>query len=46
MDLLIEALKALGLIAGTVAVVILAPLVFVIVFSLVSGFNDSVPGDE
>jgi hypothetical protein len=46
MDLLIEALKAVGLIIGTLGIVIVAPLIFVVVFSLVSGFNESAPVDE
>lgn len=46
MDLLIDALKAVGLIVGTLAAIFVAPLIFMIVFSLVSGFNESVPGDE
>lgn len=46
MDVLIDALKAVGLIIGTFVAVLVAPLIFMIVFSLVSGFNESVPGDE
>ncbi len=46
MDLLIDALKAVGMIIGTVGIVIVAPLIFMIIFSLVSGFNESAPGDE
>jgi hypothetical protein len=46
MDVLIDALKAVGLIAGALVAVLVAPLIFMIVFSLVSGFNESVPGDE
>ena len=46
MDLLINALKAVGLIVGTIGIVIVAPLIFMIVFSLVSGFNESISGDE
>lgn len=46
MNLLIEALKAVGLIVGTVGIVIVAPLIFMIVFSLVSGFREDAPGEE
>ena len=46
MSLLIDALKAVGLIVGTVGIVVLAPLIFMVIFSLVSGFNESAPGDE
>ncbi|CAA9582777.1 MAG: hypothetical protein AVDCRST_MAG18-3397 [uncultured Thermomicrobiales bacterium] len=46
MDVLIEALKALGLVVATVGIVIALPLIFVIIFSLVSGFNEGAPGDE
>lgn len=46
MDLLIDALKAAGLIIGTLAVVFVAPLIFMVVFSLVSGFNEGLPSDE
>ncbi|HEY8597972.1 MAG TPA: hypothetical protein VIL85_06045 [Thermomicrobiales bacterium] len=46
MNLLIDALKAVGLIVGTVGVVIVAPLIFMIIFSLVTGFSESAPGDE
>lgn len=46
MDLLIEAIKAVGLILGTVGIVIVAPLIFVVIFSLVSGFREDAPGEE
>ena len=46
MNLLIEALKAVGLIVGTLGIVIVAPLIFMVIFSLVSGFNESAPADE
>lgn len=46
MDLLIDALKAIGLIVGTGAIVFVAPLIFVFIFSLVSGFNESAPVDK
>lgn len=46
MDLLIEAVQALGLIVATVVVIFLVPLVFMLVFSLVSGFTERVPPAE
>lgn len=42
MDLFFEAVRALGLIAAMVLAVFLAPLIFMIVFSLVSGFDERV----
>jgi hypothetical protein len=46
MNLLIDALKAVGLIVGVLGIVIVAPLIFMVIFSLVSGFNESAPADE
>ena len=46
MDILIEALGALGVIVGTVVAVFLIPLLFMIVFSLVAGFSDRAPRDD
>jgi hypothetical protein len=46
MDLLLEALKAVGLIIATVGIVIVVPLIIMVIFSLVSGFNESAPADE
>jgi hypothetical protein len=46
MDLLIEAIKAVGLIIGTVGIIIVAPLIFMVIFSLVSGFREDAPGEE
>jgi hypothetical protein len=42
----IEALKAVGLLIGTGIAVLVAPLIFVLIFSLVSGFQESAPGEE
>jgi hypothetical protein len=42
----IEALKAVGLLIGTGVAVLVAPLIFVLLFSLVSGFQESTPGKE
>lgn len=42
----IEALKAVGLLIGTGIAVLVAPLIFVLIFSLVSGFRESAPGEE
>jgi ABC-type spermidine/putrescine transport system permease subunit II len=42
MELLLEAARALGLIVATIVVVLLAPLVFMVIFSLVTGFDDRV----
>jgi hypothetical protein len=42
----IEALKAVGLLIGTGVAVLVAPLIFILLFSLVSGFHESPPGDE
>ncbi len=46
MTWVIEALKALGLLIGTGIAVLVAPLIFVLLFSLVSGFHESTPGEE
>ncbi len=46
MTWVIEALKAVGLIIGTGAAVLVAPLVIILLFSLVSGFHESTPGEE
>ncbi len=46
MDLLISALKAVGLIVGVGAAIVIAPLIFMVLFSLVSGFSDRAAGDE
>jgi len=46
MTLVIEALKALGLLIGTGLAVLVAPLIIVLLFSLVSGFRESTPGEE
>jgi hypothetical protein len=46
MDLLIEALKAVGQIVFALAAILIAPLIFMVVFSLVSGFNEGLPDDE
>lgn len=43
---LVEALKAIGLLIGTGIAVLVAPLIFVLIFSLVSGFQESTPGEE
>ena len=42
MELLLEAARALGLIVAMIAAVLLAPLVFMVIFSLVTGFDDQV----
>ena len=42
MELLLEALGALGLLAALLVVLIAAPLVFMVIFSLVTGFDDRV----
>jgi hypothetical protein len=41
-----EALGTILSIVGTVAVVILAPLAFMLIFSLVSGFNERMSENE
>ncbi len=46
MTWVIEALKALGLLIGTGIAVLVTPLIFVLLFSLVSGFHESTPGEE
>ena len=46
MTLVIEALKAVGLLVGTGFVILVAPLIIVLLFSLVSGFRESTPGEE
>ena len=40
MELLLEAARALGLIVVMIVAVLLAPLVFMVIFSLVTGFDD------
>lgn len=42
----IEALKAVGLLIGTGVAVLVAPLIIILIFSLVSGFRESAPGEE
>lgn len=42
----IDALKALGQIVGTLVAVLAVPLIFMIVFSLVAGFQERLRGDE
>ncbi len=42
MELLLEAVGALGLLAALLVVLIAAPLVFMVIFSLVTGFDDRV----
>ena len=46
MELLVEALKALGLIVAAAVAVLLVPLVFMIVFGLATGFDERVRDDE
>lgn len=46
MDLLVEALKAVGLIVGVVAVVIITPLIFMLVFSIASGVEYKGPHED
>ncbi len=46
MDILVEALQALAVIAGMVVAVLLIPLLFMIVFSLITGFDDHAPHDD
>ena len=46
MDLLVEALKAVGLIIGVVAVVIITPLIFMLVFSIASGVEYHGPHED
>ena len=42
MELLLEAAQALGLIVAMLLVVLLAPLIFMFIFSLMTGFDDRV----
>jgi hypothetical protein len=46
MTVIIEALKAIGLLLGTGVVVLVTPLIIILLFSLVSGFRESAPGEE
>lgn len=46
MGLVIEALKAVGLLLGIGAAVFVTPLIFILLFSLVSGFRESTPGED
>ena len=41
-----EIVKALVQLVGTVVAVLAVPLIFMIVFSLVAGFRERLPGDE
>lgn len=43
MDVLFDALRAVGLILAAVIAVFVTPLIFMLVFSLVSGFDDRLP---
>ncbi len=42
-DILLEALRAVGSIVAVAALIFIAPLIFMLVFSLVSGFTESQP---
>lgn len=46
MTWVIEALKAIGLLVGIGVVIFVAPLIVILLFSLVSGFRESTPGEE
>ena len=46
MALAIEALKAVGLLIGAGIAVLIVPFIFVLLFSLVSGFRESTSGGE
>jgi hypothetical protein len=46
MDLLIEAVKAVGLIIAAGLAVVVAPLIFMLVFSIASGVEDHLPRDK
>lgn len=46
MGLAIEALQAVGLVVGVGVVIFVTPLLFVLLFSLVSGFPESTPDEE
>ena len=46
MALAIEALKAVGLLIGAGLAVLVVPFILVLLFSLVSGFRESTPGEE
>ncbi len=45
-QMLFDALKALVMIIGTVGIILVAPLIFMMVFSLVTGFNEPTPDDR
>lgn len=42
----VEALQALGLLIGVGVAVLVTPLIFILIFSLVSGFRENTPGEE
>lgn len=46
MTWLIEVLKAIGLLIGTGVAVLVAPLIIVLLFSLVSGFQERTRDEE
>ena len=43
MDILFEALRAVGLLVAVAALIFVAPLIFMLVFSLISGFTEPRP---
>lgn len=45
MDILLDAVKALALIGLSAAVILVLPLIFMLVFSLVTGFDNRPPRD-
>lgn len=46
MDILFDVIRALGTIVAAAVAVLVVPLIFMIIFSLVSGFDDRVPDGD
>lgn len=46
MDIVLEILRAIGVVVAVGAITLVTPLIFMIVFSLVSGFADRAPRER
>lgn len=44
--MLIDLIKAIGMIVGAFGAILIAPLIFIYVFSLISGFNEHLPEEQ
>ncbi|HET8628124.1 MAG TPA: hypothetical protein VFL91_11920 [Thermomicrobiales bacterium] len=43
MDIVLEILRAIGVVVAVGAIILVTPLIFMVVFSLVSGFDERAP---